>query len=175
MTDWYYADADNRRQGPLAAEELTRLHEQGRMGPDTLVWREGLAQWEPLQARGDELGLTAGPAPAAATVAPEVDLADRSPYTPPRAALSQTAGYSAGGEVVYAGFWKRAAALMVDGLVLGVAYYAVLFLATQPQRQQHGFNGATKAILIVFGLLYGVGILGIVLAIAIPAMVGSGG
>lgn len=295
MTDWYYADADNRRQGPLAAEELARLHGQGRIGPDTLVWREGLAQWEPLQAHGDVLGLTAtAAAPATAPAAPAPDAADRSPYAPPQAALEQTYDYHAGGEVVYAGFWKRVAALMIDSLIVSAAYYAVLLVVmlvlgvggglmsggepvgaglfalmgtiyvvyplvsaayfigfetspkqatlgklavgikvvdlggrrlgrmhalgrwashllcyftlyigyvmaaftqrkqglhdmaagilvvdrwaytARPELQRPGLNGAAKAILIIFGILYALGIVAIVLAIAIPAMQGGG-
>jgi uncharacterized RDD family membrane protein YckC len=42
-----------------------------------------------------------------------------SPYAPPRASV-QNVGYVSGGHVVYAGFWKRVAAYLIDSLVLGV-------------------------------------------------------
>ena len=37
MTDWYYADAQNQRHGPLPASDLAALHAQGVLRPETLV------------------------------------------------------------------------------------------------------------------------------------------
>ncbi|WP_026010604.1 DUF4339 domain-containing protein, partial [Pseudoxanthomonas sp. GW2] len=57
MTQWYYADHNRQQQGPVAAAEVARLYRQGRVGDATLVWREGLSQWQPLGAHRSELGL----------------------------------------------------------------------------------------------------------------------
>lgn len=46
---WYYADAQRQRQGPLPAEALQQLLTQGHLTPDTLVWREGMPDWQPLR------------------------------------------------------------------------------------------------------------------------------
>ena len=62
MSNWYYADAERQRQGPLTAEELTQRFHQGRLRLDTLVWRDGLAEWQPLRAFTDELALHQAPA-----------------------------------------------------------------------------------------------------------------
>ncbi|HEY1139226.1 MAG TPA: RDD family protein [Lysobacter sp.] len=43
-----------------------------------------------------------------------------SPYAPPRAAV-ENFSYAAEGHVVYAGFWKRTAAYIIDSIVLGIA------------------------------------------------------
>lgn len=73
MTEWYYATADGRRHGPLPASGLQALAADGDIDARTLVWREGLAQWRPLQDLAVELGLPAlpppvpVPAPASAT------------------------------------------------------------------------------------------------------------
>ncbi len=64
MSSWFYVDASQTRQGPVGAEVLVEAFRQGRVGNDSLVWREGLAQWTPLQDFHDELGL-AGIAPVA--------------------------------------------------------------------------------------------------------------
>lgn len=64
MTTWYYADSQRRRQGPVPAAELNALFQRNTVALDTLVWREGLAQWQPLRDFTDELGLLQ-PAPAA--------------------------------------------------------------------------------------------------------------
>lgn len=47
MTEWYYSDAQRQQHGPVGSEELASLHGRGLLGPDSLVWREGLSAWMP--------------------------------------------------------------------------------------------------------------------------------
>ena len=47
MTQWYYSDYERNRHGPVSAGDLAELHANGQLAPDTLVWREGLSQWQP--------------------------------------------------------------------------------------------------------------------------------
>lgn len=63
MTEWYYATADGQRHGPLADAQLRALADAGTIDPQTLVWREGLAQWRPLHEFAVELGLGQLPPP----------------------------------------------------------------------------------------------------------------
>ena len=44
--NWYYA-VGTERQGPVAQEEFDRLVQQGVITPATMVWREGMADWQP--------------------------------------------------------------------------------------------------------------------------------
>lgn len=55
--NWYYESA-GQQQGPVPDTELDRLLAEGKITPETLIWREGLPGWAPLR--------TARPAPAAA-------------------------------------------------------------------------------------------------------------
>lgn len=57
MTQWYYAGRDRQRLGPVSAEELVAHYHYGRIALDTLVWREGLEQWQRLGDFVEELGL----------------------------------------------------------------------------------------------------------------------
>ena len=57
MSDWYYAEPNQQRRGPLPAENLRELFQSSRIGLDTLVWRDGMAQWRPLSEFAGELGL----------------------------------------------------------------------------------------------------------------------
>lgn len=41
----YWAVIDNERKGPMTLDDLTKLN----LAPDTLVWREGLAEWIPAK------------------------------------------------------------------------------------------------------------------------------
>ncbi len=140
MENWYYADAERQRQGPLSADELAQRFHQGKLRLDTLVWRDGMAEWQPLRDFTAELALHQTPAetfytpvepaaagtpagPAAPVFGESGDAASAvgSPYAPPSAALTSDEAFYAGGEVVYAGFWKRVAAYMIDAMVIGVA------------------------------------------------------
>lgn len=42
--DWYITDA-GKQYGPLTEREITHLIAHGRLSPDGLVWRPGLAEW----------------------------------------------------------------------------------------------------------------------------------
>jgi hypothetical protein len=65
--NWYYAEA-GQQVGPVTEEELLRLVGTGSIRADTLVWHEGLANW---QAYG-ELKPGPGPAPLPEASAPPV-------------------------------------------------------------------------------------------------------
>lgn len=141
MSNWYYADAQQQRQGPLSAQALALHFHQGRIRLDTLVWRDGLAGWQPLRDFSDELELQrtpaevlytpveAGPAVAATAAASSLGSdAGNSPYAPPVAVLTSFAPVHAGAEVVHAGFWKRVAASTIDGILMTVVLLVVLAL-----------------------------------------------
>ena len=48
---WYY-EQHGTPHGPLAGEQLQQLLLKGAIGPTTLVWREGLAEWMTAEAAG---------------------------------------------------------------------------------------------------------------------------
>ena len=58
MSDWYYSAGNDQRQGPLSSDDLVARFRHGHIGLDTLVWRDGLAQWQTLGDFAAELGLT---------------------------------------------------------------------------------------------------------------------
>ncbi|HZF97755.1 MAG TPA: RDD family protein [Pseudoxanthomonas sp.] len=125
MESWYYVDAHRQQQGPLASEALMQRFHRGELQLDTLVWREGLSQWQRLREFSHELGLHEAPRnvplDADDTLAAPAPLASDSPYAPPRAALSSDEAFYASGQVVHAGFWKRTAAYLIDAMVVGIA------------------------------------------------------
>ncbi|MCC4597532.1 RDD family protein [Xanthomonas campestris pv. phormiicola] len=145
MSEWYYADAAQQRHGPMPAADLQQRFQRGEVGLTTLVWRDGLSEWHPLADFVDELGLAQAPAaiapsdaaeappapPAqalpAAWTSPEPDAAAHSPYAAPAAPLSEEPRFVAGGEVVQAGFWKRTAAYLIDGMLVGMVSQVIQF------------------------------------------------
>jgi uncharacterized RDD family membrane protein YckC len=141
MTQWYYVSPDHQRQGPVGTVELAVQFHRGLLSLETLVWRDGLEQWQPLGDFAEELGLLRdGPAitlakskagttsgdpaaPAPSDVEPDT------PYAPPSANLVTTAGEIVqSGLVVYAGFWKRYAANCIDGFLLAIVSYLIFFV-----------------------------------------------
>jgi len=140
MTAWYYSDTQRNRLGPVAAGDLELLHNNGQLAPEILVWREGMPDWKPWREVMAEVlgGPVATPARAAFAVARDdapaggnpYEVVERvqaaSPYAAPSAALGH--GHAAvvtDGEVVYAGFWKRAAAFIIDNFIVGIVGFIV--------------------------------------------------
>ncbi|MCL6712624.1 RDD family protein [Pseudomonas sp. R2.Fl] len=141
MKHWYYADEARQPQGPVDAAMLRDLLAGGRISHATLIWRDGLSQW---QAAGDfagELGLGAGTrfrqplgiaedtGESTADAVPDAPSfpppdttpeTDASPYAAPEAAVGLVSQVVQGGEVVYAGFWKRTAAYTIDSFLLTI-------------------------------------------------------
>lgn len=77
MSNWYYASADGQRHGPLPSAHLQALAAAGTIGPQTLVWREGMAQWQPLQAVQAGAGPDPLPPPLPGTAAAPATAATR--------------------------------------------------------------------------------------------------
>ena len=153
MTQWYYADRQRQQIGPQPTEHLVQRYHAGEIDAATLIWREGMAAWQPLGSLRAELGLEDAPATldfragamapvASATVlagdgTPAADDRAATPAEPPAAAgyrpyAAPVAAIGAGtmpdpdGEVVQAGLWRRFAAVCIDGLVTGIVGYALL-------------------------------------------------
>lgn len=70
MSQWFHADGNHERRGPLPAESIVELFRSGRIAGDTLVWREGAGDWQPLRNFATELGLDEATATAPGPIAP---------------------------------------------------------------------------------------------------------
>lgn len=117
MVMWYYVDRAHDRHGPITAEALARAFREGRVQRDSLVWREGMTQWEPLESHLQEL-----PAPPPAAPVPVAP-----PAAPPQTAAQAPVATDID-HVVDAGFIRRLGAFIIDNMLLGTAYYAVLMV-----------------------------------------------
>lgn len=51
---WFHAQGGNR-QGPVPRSRLRAMWQAGQLGDDTLVWRQGMADWAPLHTVRDQL------------------------------------------------------------------------------------------------------------------------
>jgi len=44
----FYYSLNGQQQGPVTEDQLRQMVATGTLTPDTLVWREGMAEWQPL-------------------------------------------------------------------------------------------------------------------------------
>ncbi|HBD20107.1 MAG TPA: hypothetical protein DC063_08470 [Arenimonas sp.] len=122
MQQWYYVDRHHDRQGPVSPEGLAQAYRQGKVTRDSLVWRDGLAKWEPLGEHLAELGLdTPQPQPQLQPPPPPT-AGDTAPATPAPAAAIRAAGPD---DVVDAGFLRRFAAFLIDSLIVSTVFYGI--------------------------------------------------
>jgi uncharacterized RDD family membrane protein YckC len=154
--NWYYVDA-GQQAGPVDDAQLDDLARNGKIQPDTLVWREGIENWVPYsQARSSATQYGARPSAQAGAAPTETTreavcvecgkifnmddmirhgedyvCANCKPVFVQK--LKEGAKLHGVG-LTYAGFWIRFAAKFVDGLILGVPFMAVFFFI--------GFNAA---------------------------------
>lgn len=146
MTEWYYADAQRERHGPVDASVIREKFRQGALDLATLVWREGMQQWQPLSAAAEELQLVQAPAepgidlradysaiengtaplPAVATQAAAAQASAYSPYAAPGSITHDPSNVVHGGNIVHAGFLRRFAASIIDSFITGILSYALL-------------------------------------------------
>jgi uncharacterized RDD family membrane protein YckC len=133
---WYYADA-GRQVGPVEDVQLDELVRSGAVRDDTLIWREGMANWQPHSA-------VRGPAKPAPIPAAAVPMAVETRFCsecgrPSPAHEMVTIGSSTicaqckplymqrvreGGQPIgvrrYAGFWIRFVARFLDSVILSI-------------------------------------------------------
>lgn len=113
---WYYA-IDGQRSGPVPHAEFERLIQAGTITGEVLVWRQGMDQWKTLadvQARDPALfAPVPPPLPPVEADAPEGGVSE--PEVVRRApSLMIEEKPSAPEVLLYAGFWQRFGAHVVD-------------------------------------------------------------
>ncbi len=162
--NWYYAEAGEQR-GPITDAELSDLSKAGAIRDGTLVWREGMASWQPY-------GQVKGPAGAPPPRVGEVvcwqcgKMFSQDEVIPigegwvcaackPIYVQRLKEGASVAGAHEYGGFWIRFAAKFIDGLIVAVVMFVPIFifaliLGLSAARAAHGDFGATPPVTTEF-------------------------
>jgi uncharacterized RDD family membrane protein YckC len=167
--NWHYLEGSEQK-GPVTDADLEALVRGGKVGPGTLVWREGMAEWLPygqVQAVPAAAPLRmAGPkeAPPGQVLCAECGRAFPPEEVIRHGNLSICAdckpvflqklkeGVAMPGTMVYAGFWVRFGAKFVDGLVLIIPLVAAEFaigylMGNASPRSSFGINSLIGLIL----------------------------
>jgi uncharacterized RDD family membrane protein YckC len=133
---WYYADA-GRQVGPIEESALDDLVRAGVVRDDTLVWHDGMPNWQPhAAARGVRMAPAPMPAVPIAAGTGFCSECGR-PFPLNQLVMIGNASVCAqckpvylqrareGGQPIgarhYAGFWIRFVAYMIDSVIIGVA------------------------------------------------------
>ncbi len=127
---WHYAE-ENEQKGPVDDREFRRLVDIGTIRANTLVWHEGLENWTPWRQVADqEMPVPADEGPGVCVECGQAFPADQLiAYGPSRVCANckpvffqkVREGLTSEGMLPYAGFWIRAAALIIDGMILFLA------------------------------------------------------
>lgn len=131
MTQWYYANGTDRK-GPVDENAFEALVANGLITDSTLVWHEGLAEWQPYSAVKAG-GSPAAPAVAAATAASgtgqSISLGGQTVTEATKEEYVQRMREGVNtmdGQHHYAGFWIRVVAVIIDGIITNIAAYAII-------------------------------------------------
>jgi uncharacterized RDD family membrane protein YckC len=136
---WYYA-AGGKQTGPITEEELDSLVSSGVIRGETLVWHEGLTEWQPFRTVRPDVPLPPPLGDAAARFCSECgqprlerELAafgDRLVCYSCKDAFAQRLREQGAPSKSreYAGFWIRFLAKLLDGIVLYIVILPISFL-----------------------------------------------
>lgn len=165
---WFYV-SNGQQAGPVDDAQLAELTRSGAVGADTLVWKEGMADWRPYR--------TVAPAPGPPPItplAPPLPAADLGAQQTcsqcgqifpvsqlvsiggaltcagckPVALQRLQQGTWTSGNRRYAGFWIRFVALIIDGLILSAAGAII----TIPLGLGIATDGSVESIAAIIGM-----------------------
>jgi len=164
--NWYYADGE-QQVGPLSEAEFAELVQAGKIQPDTLVWHEGMDNWEPhgrIAAPPPATPAAAAPAPAqggiicsecGAAFGPDDVIRYGDVWVcaacKPVFVQKLKEGAALGGAMNYAGFGVRFGAKFIDGAILWVVQMVVGFafgMATSGIVRQRGAFSPQQILLV---------------------------
>ncbi|NCC51575.1 MAG: RDD family protein [Spartobacteria bacterium] len=158
--EWYYVDA-GERQGPVSEEAFAELAATGRITAETLVWHEGMTEWQPYNtvAPGATAHAIPQPMEGEATccecgrVFPRLDMIQYEhswvcAACKPVFFQRVLEGAPISGEMRYAGFWIRFGAKFVDGILLGLVNMLLSFVAGMTMMASATSNGGENLILL---------------------------
>jgi uncharacterized RDD family membrane protein YckC len=152
--EWFYVDG-GQRAGPVAETEFDRLIATGKIQAETLVWRDGMANWQPLReirpiaapgtAYAPPLSAQSPATIATAPAANEVVCAHCQGIFPRENTIQYETSYVCAAckpafiqrlkegatlavAMNYAGFWIRVGAKLIDFVVLIIPVFALVLV-----------------------------------------------
>ena len=145
--NWYYVD-QGQQAGPVDDSQFAELLRTGKVRSDTLVWREGMAAWQPYREVAETPAVPPAPeaGPAIGGI-PQAVCGECGQMFPTQEMIRHGSSYICAnckpvfmqklaegariqtGELNYAGFGTRFAAYFLDALLLGVVNFGIAMIA----------------------------------------------
>ena len=121
--NWYYAK-EGIQVGPVPIGQLRDMARMGTLGPNDLVWTEGMPEWRPASAvQAVFAGAMAAGMPG---MNPGVmPYGGGAPGYFPGPGTGGLNYYTPSYDPVYAGFWLRFGAAFIDGLIIGIPVFGI--------------------------------------------------
>ena len=160
----YFYAANGQQSGPIPEEQLIGMVTSGSLSPDTLVWAEGMAGWEPYSKVFAGGGAASG---VVCSICRQVVPADDAipnaggyvcSNCKPKFVQGLREGASRGRGLALAGIGARFLADVVDTILLSVLQYGSAALMTSPGNMEGEL--IVTAIWMVIGIAYQVIFLG---------------
>jgi uncharacterized RDD family membrane protein YckC len=138
MADQWYVGRNGQKAGPYSTEQLKQMAAAGKLVPSDLLWKQGLEAWVPLSkvkglmpaAGGSTLPPLDLATPGSGQPGGDFDFLDGqaaasrdggSPdWNPYQASTAAAAGPAAASGIVYAEFFPRVGAYLLDAIFVGV-------------------------------------------------------
>jgi type IV pilus assembly protein PilA len=108
---WFYIDVAGQQVGPATAQALRAAYAEGKLHGSAVVWREGFADWQPIQSVTTQLGLLSGATPPPYQPGQRVVMAGGKPVVVQSSSAGWVVGIIAGGVLL----------LMVLGIFAAIA------------------------------------------------------
>jgi|JI8StandDraft_1071087.scaffolds.fasta_scaffold13603_4 uncharacterized RDD family membrane protein YckC len=118
--NWYYA-LNGQQKGPVSEQDIMQLVSSGTINASTLIWRDGLADWQPVST-ALPAALDTAPANVPQIGGFAVPAAQKDLYVQQ---LREGVSPSLPGSMEYAGFWIRVGAKIIDNLIF---IFSLLFV-----------------------------------------------
>lgn len=133
--EWYYADS-GQQVGPITESDLQSLYVSGKIRHDTLVWRSGLPGWQPF-SQAQPQGASATDGQFCTECGKPYEASDLIAFGGSRVCANCKDAFfqrvrEQGSDVaiaraflLYAGFWIRLLAVIIDGLILTAFFFVI--------------------------------------------------
>ena len=128
-----YVTRHGQRTGPHSIEEVNRQLAAGTFSPTDQAWSEGSPGWKPLLSFSGVI-MPGGASSTAASI---------SIATPQ---LTES--------IRYAGFWIRAVAFVIDGIILGLVLVVMALFLKRPAEQGSSLTALDLFFSIAIGIVY---------------------
>ncbi|RBP42606.1 putative RDD family membrane protein YckC [Roseimicrobium gellanilyticum] len=122
--NWFYAE-NGQQRGPVSDSDLAALAENGSLKGDTLLWREGLPDWQPVNRVRPDLIAAAGTPLLGGVAVPEQNK-DLLVQQMREGVIGEL---TAPGSLRYVGFWWRLLSWIIDYIIMLVAQQVIQMVA----------------------------------------------